>query len=52
LAEALDKDARAFGHFTLAWLGTLQTAIYAWREAGGMAGTATDVIRRHYTIGN
>ena len=48
LAEALDKDARAFGHFTLAWLGTLQTAIYAWREAGGMAGTATDVIRRHY----
>jgi hypothetical protein len=48
LAESLDKDGRAFGNFTLAWLGTLQTAIYAWREAGGMAGTATDVIRHHH----
>jgi len=46
LAESLDKDGRAFGNFTLAWLGTLQDAIYAWRAAGGTAGTETDVIRQ------
>lgn len=48
LAEALDKDARRFGHFTLAFLGELQTAIYAWREEGGTAGIKTDLIRRQH----
>ena len=48
LAEALDKDARKLGHFTLAFLGELQTAIYAWRGEGGTAGIKTDLIRRQH----
>ncbi|EIJ35177.1 IS66 family transposase [Thiothrix nivea] len=48
LAESLDQDGRAFGHFTLAWLGTLQADIDAWREADGTPGTATGVIRQRH----
>lgn len=48
LAESLDKDGRTFGNFTLTWLGSLMDDIYAWREAGGTAGTKTDVIRRKH----
>jgi len=51
LEECLDGDARAFGKLTLAWMGTLQAAIYGWREAGGTAGLATGAIRAQHQAG-
>ena len=48
LVESLDSEGGAFGKLTLDLMHYLETAIYAWREGGGVPGVTTDEIRTRY----